>query len=144
MVPIVNTNKYILMADTVLFLHVLVVGFVVLGLLLVLIGGIRKWSWTRNPWFRLSHLMCIGVVVMQAWAGVVCPLTTLEMWLREQGGDKTYSGSFIAHWLDNILYYDLPAWVFTIAYSFFGSLVLLSWFWVKPRPLFRSSTLPPS
>ena len=133
--------NYLLLADLTLFTHVLVVAFVISGLLMILAGGALKWAWVRNPWFRLAHLSCIGVVVMQAWAGVICPLTTLEMWLRAQAGAQVYSGSFIAHYLDNILYYDLPSWVFTLAYSSFGALVLVSWFWVRPRPLFARNLL---
>lgn len=133
--------NYLLLADLTLFTHVLVVAFVISGLLMILAGGALKWAWVRNPWFRLAHLSCIGVVVMQAWAGVICPLTTLEMWLRAQAGAQVYSGSFIAHYLDNILYYDLPSWVFTLAYSSFGALVLASWFWVRPRPLFTRNLL---
>jgi len=139
-----SPKTYLFFADSVLFIHVLVVAFVVLGLVVTLIGGVAKWAWVRNPWFRLTHLACIGTVVMQAWVGVVCPLTTLEMWLRSQAGDKVYSGSFIAHWLDNILYYDLPVWVFTFAYSSFGALVLLSWVWVKPHSFIRKLKMPTS
>ena len=128
--------NYLMLADFVLFTHVLVVAFVILGLIIILVGGALNWAWVHNTWFRLAHLGCIGIVVMQAWAGVVCPLTTLEMWLRAQADSKTYNGSFIAHWLDRILYYDLPNWVFTLAYSSFGLLVLLSWFLVRPRRLF--------
>jgi hypothetical protein len=132
---VINTNTYLLLADAVLLTHVLVVVFMILGLLATLIGGVMKWQWVTNPWFRLSHLICIGVVVMLAWAGVLCPLTTLEIWLRWQAGQPVYSGSFISHWLSSILYYDLPAWVFTVAYSSFGGLVLVCWLWVKPRSL---------
>jgi len=130
-----SNTSYLYLADSVLFIHILVVIFVVFGLLITLLGGLMNWTWVRNPLFRLSHLICIGVVVMQAWAGVVCPLTTLEMWLRSKAGVQVYAGSFIAHWLDSILYYDLPNWVFTLAYSGFGALVLLSWLWIRPRPL---------
>lgn len=132
-----TATNYLLLADLTLLLHVMVVAFVIFGLVMTLLGGALRWNWVRNPWFRLAHLICIGVVVAQAWAGVICPLTTLEMWLRAKAGDYTYSGSFIAHWLTNLLYYDLPAWVFTTAYTGFGSLVLISWLWVKPRPLLR-------
>jgi hypothetical protein len=130
-----NTQSYLILADAVLLIHVLVVVFVILGLLTTLVGGAMKWRWVTNPWFRLSHLICIGVVVTQAWAGVACPLTRLEMWLRSQAGQQVYSGSFISHWLSSILYYDLPAWVFTLAYTSFGGLVLVSWLWVKPRSI---------
>jgi len=122
-----------LAADLILLLHVGFVVFVVLGLLLILVGGWRGWSWVRRPRFRIAHLLAIGVVVVQAWLGQECPLTTLEMWLRRQAGDATYPGSFIAHWLDALLYYQAPPIAFTLAYSIFGSLVLMSWWWVRPH-----------
>ena len=121
-----------LAADAVLLLHVLFVAFVVIGLLLILAGKWLNWQWVRNWWFRACHLAAIGVVVLQAWLGQVCPLTTLEMWLRREAGDATYTGAFIAHWLDAILYYQAPAWVFAVVYSAFAAIVLLSWFWVRP------------
>ncbi|WP_334078416.1 DUF2784 domain-containing protein [Microbulbifer sp. M83] len=124
-------------ADLVLFLHVLFVAFVVSGLLLILVGRLRGWAWVHNPWFRLAHLIAIGVVVLQAWLGVICPLTTWEMALRARAGEVTYTGSFIAHWLESILYYRAPAWVFALCYTVFGLLVVLSWFWVRPRPFRR-------
>jgi len=124
---------YLFLADTVLFSHVLVVMFVVLSVPVILLGRLRAWSWVRNPWYRGLHLLSIAVVASQAWAGVVCPLTTLEMWLREKAGEATYTGSFISHWLDKLLYYDLPAWVFTPIYSAFAGLVVLCWVWVRPR-----------
>ncbi len=127
------SSFYLLLADAVLFSHILVVIFVVFGLLLIFAGFAAGWQWVRNPWFRIAHLVCITVVVAQAWAGVVCPLTTLEMWLRAQGGGEVYNGSFITHWMQTLLYYDAPAWVFTAAYTGFGALVLASWFFVRPR-----------
>jgi hypothetical protein len=122
----------LLAADAVLLLHFLFVVYVVLGLVLILAGGLLRWSWVRNWWFRISHLAAIGVVVLQAWFGMICPLTTLEMSLRREAGDTTYSGAFIAHWLDAILYYQAPAWVFALCYTVFGAVVVMSWIWVRP------------
>lgn len=133
-----GTVLYRLLADAVLALHAGFVFFVVVGLIVILIGGARGWRWVRNPWFRLGHLGAIGVVVLQAWLGVICPLTTLEMQLRAKAGDAVYSGSFVAHWLKNLLYYDAPAWVFVVCYTVFGLLVLASWILVRPRS-FRPS-----
>ena len=124
---------YLLAADLILFTHVLFVAFVVIGLLLILIGKPLHWGWVRNRCFRISHLVAIGVVVLQAWLGVICPLTILEMWLRERAGDAVYAGTFVSHWLETILYYQAPAWIFVACYTAFGALVLLSWFWVRPR-----------
>ena len=39
----------------------------------------------RHLWFRLAHLTAIAVVVLQAWFGVICPLTTLEMTAKCHG-----------------------------------------------------------
>lgn len=124
---------YQLAADAVLLLHALFVAFVVLGQVLILAGAALGWFWVRNPWFRWIHLVAIAVVLVQSWLGILCPLTTLEMELRHRGGDATYTGSFIAHWLEVILYYQAPAWVFVVCYSGFGLLVVASWFWVRPR-----------
>ena len=69
---------YLISADLLLLLHVLFVAFVVFGLVLILVGKLLSWSWVHNPWFRLVHVLAIGVVVLQSWFGVICPLTTLE------------------------------------------------------------------
>ena len=125
---------FLLVADILLFGHVLFVAFVVFGLALILVGKFVAWGWVRNPWFRAMHLAAIGVVVLQSWVGVICPLTTWEMALRERAGSAVYSGSFISHWLEAILYYQAPAWVFTVCYTIFAAAVVASWFWVRPRP----------
>ena len=133
-----SPSLYLILADSILILHVLVVFFVVFGLIAIYVGKVLTWSWVRNPWFRLSHVIAISVVALQSWLGVICPLTTWEMSLRDRAGDVTYSGSFIEHWLGNLLYYQAPSWVFTAAYTLFGLLVLISWFLVRPRPFGRS------
>jgi hypothetical protein len=124
---------YLLAADLVLLLHTLLVAFIVVGLLLIIAGGFRHWQWVRHVWFRSAHLLAIAVVVLQSWLGLVCPLTSWEMSLRAHAGEQTYAGSFISHWLQALLYYEVAPWVFVFCYSLFGLLVLLSWFWVRPR-----------
>ena len=131
------STLYLLAADAMLLLHVLFVAFVVIGLLLVFIGGAFHWRWVRNPWFRLIHLLAIAVVVFQSWIGVICPLTTLEMAFRSRAGDAQYTGSFIAHWLETLLYFEAPMWVFAACYTAFGLVVVLSWFWVRPGPFHK-------
>lgn len=129
-----DTLYYRMAADALLLLHVAFVLFVVAGLALVIVGGIRRWQWVRNPWFRTAHLAAIGVVVVQAWLGQICPLTIWEMALRERGGDALYRGAFVAHWLEELLYYDAPAWVFALVYTLFAALVATAWWRVRPRP----------
>jgi hypothetical protein len=128
-----SRTLYSLAADALLVTHVLFAAFVVLGLMLIFAGRLLSWQWVRNPWFRLTHLLGIGVVVLQAWLGVICPLTIWEMGLRAKAGETIYEGSFIRHWLSELLYYQAPSWVFVVCYSVFGGLVLASWFLVRPR-----------
>ena len=127
---------YQLLADAVLTLHVAIVLFVVGGLTVILLGNWRRWKswqWVNALWFRLAHLLAILFVVSESWLGIVCPLTTLEVWLRRQAGASGYTGSFIEHWLQRLLYYDAPGWVFTLAYSMFGLAVVATWWWFPPR-----------
>lgn len=124
---------FLLAADLLLLSHVLFVVFVIFGLVLILVGKIADWDWVRNRRFRVAHLAAIGIVVLQSWFGVVCPLTAWEMALRERAGDVAYAGTFISHWLETLLYYQAPAWVFAVCYSLFGLVVAASWIWVRPR-----------
>lgn len=119
-------------ADAVLVAHVAVAAFVVAGLILAIAGNLRGWHWVNNLWFRIAHLAAIGVIVAEAWLGVVCPLTTLEMWLRAQAGVKTYGGGFVEHWFQELLYYDAPPWVFVFGYTAFGCMVLATWWYFPP------------
>jgi polyferredoxin len=126
-------NLYQLLADVVLSVHVALVLFVVGGLVHILIGNLRSWRWVNALWFRLTHLAAVAVVVAEAWLGAVCPLTTLEIWLRGRARATTYDGSFIEHWLQRILYYEAPAWVFTVVYSLFGLTVVAVWWYFPPH-----------
>jgi Protein of Unknown function (DUF2784) len=133
--------QYVLAADLLLFVHVLFVAFVIFGLALILVGKFFGWGWVRNPWFRFAHLAAIGVVVLQSWVRVTCPLTTWEMALRQRADEVVYSGSFISHWLESLLYFQAPVWVFTVCYTVFAGVVVACWFSVRPRRFTRAPKL---
>ena len=122
-----------LLADTVLTLHVALVLFVILGLVIVVIGNLRKWEWVNALWFRLLHLATIGIVAAEAWLGFECPLTTLERWLRSKTTMATYAGGFIEHWLQALLFWQAPPWVFTWGYTTFALAVAAAWWYFPPR-----------
>ena len=122
----------LLLADLVLVVHVAFIAFVIVGLILTWIGWLRRWGWVRNLWFRLAHLAAIGVVAAQALFGIICPLTLWEDELRLlAGGEGRYAGSFIQHWLHQLIFFQAEGYVFTIAYVAFFLAVALS-FWVIP------------
>ncbi len=124
---------YQLLADLVLALHVAIVAFVVGGLVVIIVGNLLRWRWVNAWGFRLAHLGAIGFVVAETWLGIVCPLTSLEVWLRAHAGQGAYSGGFIEHWLQRVLYYDAPPWVFTTVYSLFALAVVAAWWYYPPR-----------
>jgi hypothetical protein len=128
-----SASSYQLLADAVLVLHFAIVVFVVGGLVLVVAGNVLGWRWVNGWWFRLAHAAAIGIVVVQAWLGRICPLTTLESWLRTQAGSPPYGESFVEHLIHRVLYYDFPAWAFALAYSVFGLLVAAIWWYFPPH-----------
>ena len=125
---------YMVLADLTLMIHFAFVAFVVVGLLLIWTCRICRWAFVRNLWFRLTHLAAIGFVAVEALTGVVCPLTTWEDKLRLlAGGQERYQGSFIQHWLHQVLFFDADQNVFRAAYIAFFLAVALSLWFVPPQ-----------
>lgn len=137
----IEMNKvYSLMADVILVIHFLFIAFVLAGQACIILGYFRKWHWVRQFLFRVCHVVAIAVVVVQAWANQLCPLTIWENALRQTAGRRSYDGAFIQHWVGRLVYYDAPQWFFTVAYSLFGVVVLLSSVWVRPRKCVSNKT----
>lgn len=123
---------YRLLADFIVGLHAVYVAFVVVGQAAVIYGLIRRRSWARNFWFRGLHLLAIAVVVALSWTATDCPLTTLENSLRDRAGQTAYPGDFIAYWVRELLFYQCASWVFVLAYSLFGVIVLVTFLLAPP------------
>jgi hypothetical protein len=121
------------LADLTVAIHVAYVSFVVLGQAAILLGGALGWRWVRQRWFRGLHLLAILIVAGEALAGVPCPLTVWEDQLRRLAGQSVQDGTFIGRCLHNLIFFDLPAWVFTAMYLSFAALVLLTLVLVPPR-----------
>ncbi len=121
------------LADVVLAVHFGFVLFVIGGLALTWLGAAAGWRWVRHFWFRATHLAAIAFVAGEALLGFWCPLTVWEAGLR--GG--TANKSFMAEWVHRLLYYDLPEWIFTVAYVLFGLVVAATWLLVRPLPRHR-------
>ncbi len=119
-----------MLADLILLIHLAVVLFNVGGLIAIGLGGQLGWRWVRNRVFRLVHLLSLGVVSAEVLLGITCPLTNLEDWLR---GEMQPQG-FVQRWLHNLLYWDLPVWVFAVAYISVFLLAVVGWWWVRPLP----------
>jgi len=130
---LLDPSLSLLLANGVLLIHAGIAAFVVGGLVLTVVGNLNHWNWVNNIWFRAAHLAAIAVVVGESWLGLVCPLTTLEMSLRSRAGESSYGGGFIEHWLQQLLYYSAPPWLFVVVYTAFAVLVLATWYYFPPR-----------
>jgi uncharacterized protein DUF2784 len=78
-----------------------VVGFHFAFVLFVVLGGLLVRRWPRVAWV---HLPCAVWGALIELTGLICPLTPLEKWLREQAGLASYRGGFIAHHILPVLY----------------------------------------
>jgi hypothetical protein len=126
-------NQWLLLADGVLMLHVGIAAFIVIGPFYVIAGNVWNLPLANALWLRITHLAAIGIVVGEAWLGIVCPLTTLEMELRLMAGASAYDGGFIEHWLQRLLFYEAPPAVFASAYGAFGLFVIATWWRFPPH-----------
>ena len=78
----------ILLADVVLVVHFLIAAFNILALPATVLGLAMGWQFARNRFFRLAHLVCMGVVLLFAALGRYCPLTDWESALRIAAGQE--------------------------------------------------------
>jgi hypothetical protein len=103
---------YRALADLTVVAHVIFVLFVLFGGLLVIWRA--AWVWIHVP-----------AAIWGVWvelAGWVCPLTPLENWLRERGGEAVYASSFVERYLMPTLY---PSSLTRETQWLLGGLVLL-------------------
>ncbi|MDE2149732.1 MAG: DUF2784 family protein [Gammaproteobacteria bacterium] len=122
-------------AVMVLGLHLLVIAFNVAGLILIPVGGWRGWRWVRGFWWRLVHLLSLAAVAAQALAGRACFLTIWQARLAGHAG----AAPLIAGWIDRLIYWPLPLWVFALAYTLILIYALALWRVVPPRRPWRRS-----
>ena len=130
-------HLWLVLADLTLATHAAFVVFIVVGQIAVFVGWALGWRWTRRLMFRLLHLIAIGFVMLEAWFSVTCPLTVVENVFRAKAAATTYDRSFISHWLERLIFYTAPEWVFTLIYTGFAALVILSWLAYPPRRKYR-------
>ncbi len=121
------------LADAVVAFHLAYVSYVVVGQLIIWIGLIFKWAWVQNCWFRITHLLAIVVVALEAVFNFTCPLTSWEFSLRRLAGQSVDEGTFVGRLLDSILFWNLPPWAFTAMYIGFAVVTVATLVLAPPR-----------
>jgi hypothetical protein len=96
---------YRLFADSVVFIHFLWILFLIFG---------GFWG-RKNRLVRYIHIPGVIFGCIVELCDLYCPLTHLEVWLRErQYPAYGYGGSFIEHYLEKLIYISLPRWVIVV------------------------------
>jgi hypothetical protein len=113
----------LLLAELVLAVHFLWIVWLILGLPLGL--------WLGRKWLRLAHAASIGATLGMQLTRIFCPLTIIEEWLR--GGGFSYGGSWLAAWLEGIIYLRVPPEAVMAATAFWVAATALSLILRPPR-----------
>jgi len=97
---------YKLAADSVVLIHFLWIVFLIFGAFI----GIRYRI------VKILHIAALGFALILQIFGWYCPLTYLEIWLRQRHDPLlTYSASFIIHYVEKLIYIDLsPGVIFVL------------------------------
>ena len=93
------------LACAVMALHALFIAWVIFGAAFT----------GRHPLLRWLHIASIiwGVLIeVLPWP---CPLTLAEQWLEFRAGASTYQGGFVLHYLDALVYPNIPPVLLTVA-----------------------------
>src|SRR5213075_1039144 len=122
-----------LLADLIVAIHIAYVVYVVGGLVAILIGAWRARRWIRNPWFRVTHLLAILIVVFEIFLKLNCPLTTWENWARATAQQPVDGSAFMDRLLSFILVGNAPGWVIDCLYYAFAVAIVATFFLVPPR-----------
>ena len=124
---------YAYLADLVVFVHVLYAAFVVVGFLLIVIGMVLNWKWIRNFWFRLAHMIAIGIVAIEEVWNVRCPLTVWEEQLRVMANQAVTGETFMTRFMRSALFWDCSPTFFTMAHLGIAMLILATFVIAPPR-----------
>jgi hypothetical protein len=93
------TRVYHALAVATLTLHLLWILWVIFGALLTRRRRVLRW-------FHIASL--IYSILIEALPWPPCPLTLLEEWLEAGAGVTPYQGSCLVHYLEAIVYPDIP------------------------------------
>lgn len=97
-------NPYSVLAAGVLVLHLLFIVWVIFGAFLTRTRPLLAW-------LHVASLVYGVLLEVFEWT---CPLTPLENWLRVRAGIPAYQGGFLLHYLDALVYPDVPPSLLTV------------------------------
>ena len=127
-----------IVADLIAAAHIGYFIYVVGGCAAIVVGFTQRWGWIRNPWFRLSHLAAVYIVVFENVFNIACPLNTAEWRLRSTSQSALEASSGIGGVLDHLLFHTIPGHVLNVLYLALAIFLLVAIVLVPPRLTFKS------
>lgn len=88
------------------FLAVVVLTLHLLWILWVIFGALFTRKRTALRYFHIASLVYGIFIEITPWPP--CPLTVLEQWLEERAGIVPYHEPFLVHYLEAVIYPDIP------------------------------------
>ncbi|MGH7046575.1 MAG: DUF2784 domain-containing protein [Stellaceae bacterium] len=119
-----------LLAEAILAVHLAIILFNVLGLIVVPLGAVCGWRFVRVRWWRVLHILLLATVAVQAVAGRACILT---VWQAALSGSTTAPTPLLMGWVNRLIYWRLPLWVFAVLYVLVFLYALALMVLVPPR-----------
>jgi hypothetical protein len=118
------------LAELILAVHVGIILFNIFGMVVVPLGAWRGWRFVRVGWWRALHLLAMLTVAAQALLGRACFLT---LWQAGLESDTNAPQPMIYAFVNRLIFWQLPLWVFTVAYVVLLVYTLALWGLVRPR-----------
>jgi hypothetical protein len=119
------------------FVAIAILSIHILWILAVIFGAF----FTRGrPVWSAVHIVCLIWGILVEVFPLPCPLTLAEQHFEALAGIRAYQGSFLLHYLDKMVYPNLPWWlVGTVGASICAlNLVIYAWrfrkAWVRRKP----------
>ena len=115
------------LADGVVILHLCFILFVIFGGIIAVF----------RPKVLLIQIPCVMWGIFIELTGFICPLTPLENYLRQQAGQMPYSGDFIMHYIEPVIYPEGLTREFQILMGFLAFVInalVYIWLFHRKRP----------
>jgi hypothetical protein len=103
--PSITPPAYRALAVAVLIVHLLWIAWVILGVLVA----------RHRPALRFLHIVSLVYgIFIEVVPWLPCPLTNAEQWFEARGGVEPYHGPFLVHYLDALIYPNVPVMLLII------------------------------
>ena len=119
--------------------HIAIAAFIVFFTIAIPTGARLGWVFVRLFWWRVAHLVAMGIIALQKMMGDACFLSVWERHLVDIANQVPHAAPAFQSFGERVLYWNLPLWFFSWLYGLLFVFVVAMWFFVPPK---RKGDLP--